>query len=218
MRSTDFFDLSKSMIGPYLKEQSVFEVLANLPEIILELINQLPPDFHHIGHQVWVEEGVMIDEHVKMTGPAIIGRGTEIRHGALLRPNVIIGRGCVVGNSSEIKHAILFDGAQAPHFNYIGDGIMGYKAHLGAGAIMSNFRSVEGEIVIRFPDGRNVASGLEKFSGLLGDFVEVGCQSVLNPGFAVGKNTVIYPLQSVRGAVPSHVIYKTATEIVEKRA
>ena len=148
--------------------------------------------------------------------PCIIGKGTEIRTGAFVRCSVIVGDGCVVGNSCELKNAILFDNVQVPHFNYIGDSILGYRSHTGAGAITSNVKSDKSLVCVRGNDGEVIKTGLKKFGAMLGDFVEVGCNSVLNPGTVIGKNTNIYPLSSVRGSIPPDSIFKAPDNIIKK--
>ena len=151
-----------------------------------------------------------------MSGPCIIGKDTELRTGAFIRGSVIVGEGCVVGNSCELKNAILFDCVQVPHFNYVGDSILGYRSHTGAGAITSNVKSDKTLVRVKTEDGF-IETGLKKFGAMLGDFVEVGCNSVLNPGTVIGRNTNVYPLSSVRGTVPPDHIYKSGENIVPKQ-
>ena len=153
---------------------------------------------------------------VYIAGPTVIGPETEVRPGAFIRGNALIGAGCVVGNSTEVKNAILFDGAQAPHYNYIGDSVMGHKAHTGAGAVTSNLKQDHSNVTV-LKDGERVETGMRKFGAMLGDNVEVGCNSVLNPGTVIGRDSNIYPTSMVRGFVPANSIYKTRTEISEKR-
>ncbi len=171
-----------------------------------------------ISGAVFVGKGTVVEQGAMIKGPAWIGEGCEIRNGAYIRENVIIGSGCVIGNSCELKNCIVFDEAQIPHFNYVGDSILGYKAHLGAGAILSNVKLDHSEIIISTPQGL-LPTGLKKFGALLGDRVEVGCNSVLNPGTIVGRDSIIYPGTIWRGVVPANSIVKTqhTSEIIERR-
>jgi UDP-N-acetylglucosamine diphosphorylase / glucose-1-phosphate thymidylyltransferase / UDP-N-acetylgalactosamine diphosphorylase / glucosamine-1-phosphate N-acetyltransferase / galactosamine-1-phosphate N-acetyltransferase len=165
-----------------------------------------------IGPQVFIGEGTVVEAGAMILGPAIIGSNCQIRHNAYLRENVIVGNECVVGNSCELKHAVLFNGCQVPHFNYVGDSILGHRAHLGAGAIVSNVKLDHQNVWVDC-DGTPVDTGLRKFGGLLGDFAEIGCNAVLNPGSIIGKRSVIYPGMSWRGILPSHMIAKTRSEM-----
>lgn len=160
-----------------------------------------------IGREVFIGEGTVVEDGAMIKGPAIIGRNCQIRHNAYIRENVIIGDGCVVGNSTEIKNALLFNGAVAPHFNYVGDSILGYKAHLGAGVILSNFKSLPGNVTVE-KDGVPFDTGLRKFGALIGDGAEIGCNAVLNPGSIVGRGAVIYPGVNWRGILPANMIAK----------
>ncbi|MST01011.1 MAG: UDP-N-acetylglucosamine diphosphorylase [Pedosphaera sp.] len=172
-----------------------------------------------IGPKVLIGEGTVIEDGVMIKGPAIIGRNCEIRHGAYIRENVIVGDGCLVGNSCELKHAVLFNGCQVPHFNYVGDSILGHKAHLGAGVILSNVKSLAGNVTVEV-EGRKCDTGLRKFGALLGDGAEIGCNSVLNPGSVIGRGAMIYPLTNWRGVLAANHIAKNrgALEIVPRRA
>ena len=171
-----------------------------------------------IGKQVFIGEGTVVEDGVMIKGPAIIGRNCQIRHNAYIREHVIIGDNCVVGNSTEIKNSILFNHAVAPHFNYIGDSILGHKAHVGAGVILSNFKSFPGNITVEM-DGQPFDTGLRKFGALIGDNAEVGCNAVLNPGSIIGRGSVIYPGVNWRGILPAHMIVKNkaAVEVVVRR-
>jgi NDP-sugar pyrophosphorylase family protein len=171
-----------------------------------------------IGDKVFIGEGTVVEDGAMIKGPAIIGRNCQIRHNAYIRENVIIGDQCVVGNSSELKNALLFNGAQVPHFNYIGDSILGHKAHLGAGVKVSNFKLFPGNIEVEI-DGQPFDTGLRKFGAMLGDHAEVGCNAVLNPGSVIGRNSVIYPNVFWRGILPANMIVKNkaATDIIVKR-
>jgi len=171
-----------------------------------------------IGKNVFIGEGTVVEDGVMIKGPAIIGKNCEIRHNAYIRDHVIIGDNCVIGNSTELKNALLFNNAVAPHFNYIGDSILGYKAHIGAGVVLSNFKSLPGNIKIEF-DGKPFDTGLRKFGALLGDFAEIGCNSVLNPGSIIGPRSVVYPSTNWRGVLPADRIAKnkTALEVVVRK-
>jgi NDP-sugar pyrophosphorylase family protein len=173
----------------------------------------------YIGDHVFVGEGTTVEDGVMIKGPAIIGRNCQIRHNAYIREDVIVGDNCVVGNSCELKNALLFNNSQAPHFNYVGDSILGYKAHLGAGVVLSNYKVVRGNVVVEI-DGRQIDTGLRKFGALLGDGTEVGCNSVLNPGSIVGRNSVVYPNVSWRGVLaPGRIVKnKAEREVVVRRA
>jgi NDP-sugar pyrophosphorylase family protein len=176
----------------------------------------LPGDFEQIAAGVWAGKGTEIDESVRIKGPAIIGYDCAIRHTAYIRENVIIGNGAVVGNSTELKNALLFDEVQVPHFNYVGDSILGYKAHLGAGVILSNLKSVKDQIRISIDSGKSLNTGLKKFGALIGDLAEVGCNAVLNPGTIIGRESVVYPLTMVRGVIPEKHIMKNNGTLAPK--
>lgn len=193
-----------------------WEVLTKINAFILEYAKTLPSDYEEIEPLVWVAKGTRIEKSALIKGPAIIGYNCEIRHCAYIRGNVIIGNNVVVGNSTELKNAILFNGVQVPHFNYVSDSVLGYKAHIGAGVITSNLKS-DGTLV-KVKIGSNVIeTGLRKFGAILGDFAEVGCNTVLNPGTILGRNSLVYPLCSVRGFVPENSIMKSDGDIVLKR-
>ncbi len=164
---------------------------------------------------VWIAKSATIAPTASITGPCIIGRNTEVRPGAFIRGNVIVGENCVVGNSTELKNVILFNNVQVPHYNYVGDSILGYKSHMGAGSITSNVKSDKTKVTIAY-QGEKLPTGLKKMGAMLGNYVEVGCNSVLNPGTIIGPNTNIYPLSSVRGYIPKNCIFKKQTNIVEK--
>lgn len=194
-----------------------WEVLAGIKEFILELGPTLPADeYNRIGEDIWIAKSAKVASTASISGPAIICRGAEIRHCAFIRGSAIVGEGAVVGNSTELKNVILFNKVQVPHYNYVGDSILGYKAHMGAGAITSNVKSDKSLVVVRAGD-KKIETGLKKFGAVLGDFAEVGCNTVLNPGTVVGRSANIYPLSMVRGYVPEASIYKKAGEIVKKR-
>ena len=193
-----------------------WEALSKLKAFILEYSGQLPDDYERIAEFVWVGKGTVIEKSVLIKGPAIIGRDCELRHSAFIRENVLIGDHAVVGNSTEIKNSILMTGAQAPHFNYVGDSILGYKAHIGAGVILSNLKSTAGTVRVKY-NNETIETGLRKFGAILGDNAEVGCNSVLNPGTVIGKNSIVYPLSSVRGVIPENSIYKNGGQITAKK-
>lgn len=193
-----------------------WEALVKLKTFILEYAGRLPDDYDRIAEFVWVGKGTVIDRSVLIKGPAIIGRDCELRHSAFIRENVLVGDRAVIGNSTEIKNSILMTGAQAPHFNYVGDSILGHKAHIGAGVILSNLKSTGGTVRVKY-NNESIETGLRKFGAILGDNVEVGCNSVLNPGTVIGKNSIVYPLCSVRGVIPENSIYKSSGQITAKR-
>ncbi len=193
-----------------------WEVLPKIGEFIRKLGETLPEEeYEKRGENVWVAKSAKIFESAYINGPAIIGKNAEVRQCAFIRGNVIVGEGAVVGNSTELKNVILFNKVQVPHYNYVGDSILGYKAHMGAGSITSNVKSDKKLVVIKTEEG-NIETGMKKFGAMLGDEVEVGCGTVLNPGSVVGSRTNIYPLSSVRGFVPADSIYKRQGEVVEK--
>ena len=199
-----------------LKYTYPWEVLPHIEEFILKLGKSLPKDeYKKIGEDVWIHKTATVFESSYIKGPAIICKNAEVRHCAFIRGKAIVGEETVVGNSTELKNVILFNKVQVPHYNYVGDSILGYKAHMGAGSITSNVKSDKTLVVIK---GKNekIETNIKKVGAMLGDKVEVGCGSVLNPGTVVGKNTIIYPLSSVRGVVQENSIYKTKTEIIEK--
>ena len=193
-----------------------WEVLPKIHDFILELGERLPEDeYEKVGEDVWIAKSAKVFPSAYIHGPAIIGKEAEVRHGAFIRGNAIVGEGAVVGNSTELKNVVLFNKVQVPHYNYVGDSILGYKAHMGAGSITSNVKSDKKLVVVKTPEG-GIETGMKKFGAMLGDEVEVGCGTVLNPGSVVGKQSNIYPLSSVRGFVPAHSIYKKQGEVVEK--
>lgn len=199
-----------------LKYMYPWEVLPHISEYILELGEKLPKDeYNKIGDDVWLHKTAKVFGTAYIHGPAIICKDAEVRHCAFIRGKVIIGEGAVVGNSTELKNVILFNKVQVPHYNYVGDSILGYKSHMGAGSITSNVKSDKALVVIK-NGTEKIETGLKKVGAMLGDNVEVGCGSVLNPGTVICKNSNIYPLSSVRGVVPENSIYKCKTEIAEK--
>ncbi len=193
-----------------------WEVLPKIEEFIINLGKTLDKDeYEEKGENIWIAKSAKVAPTAYIAGPAIIGKNAEIRHCAFIRGKAIVGEGAVVGNSTELKNVILFNKVQVPHYNYVGDSILGYKSHMGAGSITSNVKSDKKLVIVK--NGKEqIETGLKKFGAMLGDEVEVGCGSVLNPGTVIGKHTNIYPLSSVRGVVPEHSIYKNKNEIVEK--
>ena len=195
-----------------------WEVLPKISSFIVELGNTLNSDeYEKRGENVWIAKSAKIAPTAYINGPAIIGKDAEVRHCAFIRGNAIVGEGAVVGNSTELKNVILFNKVQVPHYNYVGDSILGYKSHMGAGSITSNVKSDKKLVVVKTPEG-NIETGMKKFGAMLGDEVEVGCGSVLNPGTVVGSHSNMYPLSSVRGFGPGNSIYKKQGEVAEKRA
>lgn len=211
------YDLNETIAADIFKDFTYpWEVLAKIGDFIKELGKTLPEDeYEQRAEDVWVAKSATVYPTAYINGPCIIGKDAEVRHCAFIRGKAIVGEGAVVGNSTELKNVILFNKVQVPHYNYVGDSILGYKAHMGAGSITSNVKSDKKLITIKAPD-MPIDTGIKKIGAFLGDGVEVGCGSVLNPGTIVGRNSNIYPLSSVRGFVPAGSIYKNKTEIVEK--
>ena len=213
-----FKDMDQT-IAKELFEETTYpgEVLALIGDFILKTGPELPEEeFNRIGDDVWIAKSAVIARTAEINGPAIIGAGTEVRPGAFIRGNALIGENCVVGNSTEIKNDILFNNVQVPHYNYVGDSILGYKSHMGAGSITSNVKSDKTNVVIKCGE-QKIETGRKKIGAILGDHVEVGCGTVLNPGSVVGANTNIYPLSMVRGYIEENSIYKKAGEIAQKQ-
>ena len=217
LKTHELYDLSHTMAKELLEScEYPWLALPKIQEFVLALGKTLPADeYDCVGDDVWIAKSAKIAPSATVCGPAIIGKDTELRTGAFIRGSVIVGCGCVVGNSCELKNAILFDSVQVPHFNYVGDSILGYKSHTGAGAITSNVKSDKTLVTVKTESGV-IETGLKKFGAMLGDFVEVGCNSVLNPGTVIGRNTNIYPLSSVRGTIPPDSIYKSSGNICKK--
>ena len=193
-----------------------WEVLPKIKEFIIELGNSLSSEeYDKVGDNVWIAKSAKVAPTAFINGPAIIGKNAEIRHCAFIRGNAIVGENAVVGNSTELKNVVLFNNVQVPHYNYVGDSILGYKSHMGAGSITSNVKSDKKLVVIK-NGTEKIETNMKKVGAMIGDCVEVGCGSVLNPGSVIGKNTNIYPLSSVRGVVKANSIYKNKNEIAEK--
>lgn len=216
LKTNELFDLSHSMAGEYLAAFSYpWEALGGIKSLILTLGESLGDDYRQLSPQVWVHKTAVVAPTAYLGAPCIIGPGTEVRHCAFIRGSALVGENCVVGNSVELKNVILFDNVQVPHYNYVGDSILGYKSHMGAGSLTSNVKSDKTLVVVKDGD-RHIPTGLKKFGAMLGDFVEVGCNSVLNPGTVIGPHTNIYPTSCVRGVVPENSIWKTGGVVVEK--
>ena len=215
--TSQLFDLNHSMAGFWLSGYPFpWQALAGIHDLILTLGASLEPDYEERAPQVWVHKTATVAPTAYLGSPCIIGPGTEIRHCAYIRGNALVGCDCVVGNSVELKNVILFDNVQVPHFNYVGDSILGYKAHMGAGSVTSNVKSDQTPIVVK-NGAEHIPTGLKKFGAMLGDHVEVGCNSVLNPGTVVGRNSNIYPTSCVRGIVPEKHIWKNNSTVVAKK-
>ncbi|MBD5118106.1 MAG: UDP-N-acetylglucosamine pyrophosphorylase [Clostridiales bacterium] len=210
------FDLSHSLAGDYLAQfQYPWQALDGIKDLILSLGPALGEDYEERAPQVWVHKTAQVAPTAYLGAPCIIGPDTEVRHCAFIRGSALVGANCVVGNSVELKNVILFDNVQTPHYNYVGDSILGYKSHMGAGSITSNVKSDKTLVVVK-NEGEAIETGRKKFGAMLGDFVEVGCNSVLNPGTVIGRRSNIYPVSCVRGIVPSDSIYKTGGIIAPK--
>ena len=218
MTINQLYDLTKTIAGSMMEQYTYpWEVLPHIGEMIAAISAILPKDdYNCISGNIWIHKSVQMPPIATVKGPAIICANTEVRPGAFIRGNVIVGEGAVVGNSTELKNVILFDGVQVPHYNYVGDSILGYKSHMGASSLTSNVKSDKTLVKVHGEDG-DIDTGLKKFGAMVGDFVEVGCGSVLNPGTIVGSHYNIYPLSSVRGTVNSNSIYKREDVIVEKQ-
>lgn len=217
VKITELFDMEHTIAAPLFAGKTYpWEVLSDISDFIIQLGMQLGKDFEEIKPHVWVHKTAMLAPTASITGPCIIDAGTEMRHCAFIRGNALVGKDCVVGNSTELKNVVLFDHVQVPHYNYVGDSVLGYYSHMGAGSITSNVKSDKTLVTVK--DGETVyETGRKKLGAILGDHVEVGCGSILNPGTVIGSGTNIYPLSSVRGVIPAGSIYKAQGEIAEKR-
>lgn len=214
----NYFDLNKSIAGSMIKNYDTpWDVVPHINEIIFELIKNLNKnEYEEKENNIFIHKTCKVSNTCSIIGPCIIGKNTEIRQAAFIRENVIVGDNCVIGNSCELKNVIVFNEAQIPHFNYVGDSIVGYKSHLGAGAITSNLKSDKSLVTIKNGE-ENIKTDLTKLGAIIGDECEVGCNSVLNPGSVIGRNTNIYPLSFVRGIIKENSIYKDVNNIVEKK-
>ena len=217
LKTRDLYDLKCSIAGEYLSGfEYPWEALKGIKDLILTLGPTLGEEYTEAAPTVWVHRTAKIFPSAYLGAPCIIGPDTEVRHCAFIRGSALVGKGCVVGNSVELKNVILFDGVQVPHYNYVGDSILGHKAHMGAGSVTSNVKSDKTLVVVK-NGTEKIETGLKKFGAMLGDFVEVGCNSVLNPGTVVGRNSNIYPTSCVRGVVPEKHIWKNDGTVVAKR-
>ena len=215
MTINELFDLNKTITKDYLnKYKYPFEALDHINEIIIDLSKNLDKDYLMIKENVYAHKTASISRDVEIIGPCIIGENAVLRHNAFIRENVIIGNNAVIGNSCEIKNSIIFDNAEIPHFNYVGDSIIGFHAHLGAGAVTSNLKLDKS--IVYICGNEKINTNRRKVGAFIGDYAEVGCNSVLNPGSVIGKNTIIYPLSSFRGVIDSNKIYKNGTIIDRK--
>ena len=210
----ELFDLSHTAAAPLLAQcEYPWQALPKIGEFILTLGKTLPAEeYEQRGDNVWIHRTAKLYPNNYIAGPAIIGPETEVRPGAFVRGNALVGAGCVVGNSTELKNVILFDSVQVPHYNYVGDSILGFKSHMGAGAVTSNVKQDKSPVTVRVGEDK-IETGLKKFGAMLGDHVEVGCSSVLNPGTVVGRGSRIYPLSMVRGFVPAGHVFKDAQHV-----
>ena len=213
----EWFDLRHTMAAAYLAVFSYpWQALAGISDLIRQLGSELGSDYEQRAPEVWVHKTAVVAPTAYLGGPCIIGAATEVRHGAFIRGSALVGENCVVGNSVELKNVILFDNVQTPHYNYVGDSILGYRSHMGAGSITSNVKSDKTPVVIRCGE-EQMDTGRKKVGAMLGDYVEVGCNSVLNPGTVIGRGSHVYPLSSVRGTVPANSIFKDPAHIVPQR-
>lgn len=215
----DLYDLNHTLAKEYLSHYEYpWQALKGIKELIIELGQTLGDEYQEISEHVWIHKDANIFKSAYIGTPCIIGPGTEIRHGAFIRGSALVGQNCVVGNSVELKNVIIFDNVQVPHYNYVGDSILGYKSHMGAGSITSNVKSDKTLVVVKDRlHNESIETGLKKMGAMLGDYVEVGCNSVLNPGTVIGRHSNIYPLSRVRGVIPAHSIFKDIDNIVEKK-
>ena len=219
IKITELFDLTKTMASDYLDSFTYpFEALKGISELIVRLGESLDSSvYEKRGEDVWVAKSAKVAPTAFLGGPCIIGEHTEVRHCAFIRGSALVGNGCVVGNSVELKNVIIFDDVQVPHYNYVGDSILGYHSHMGAGSITSNVKADKTNVVIK-SEADSIETGLKKVGAFLGDYAEIGCNSVLNPGTVIGRHSNVYPLSMVRGVVPANSIYKKKGEIVAKNA
>lgn len=217
-KTSELFDLTKSAAGGYLaKFEYPWQALAGLKEEILRIGNALDKnEYAEVSAGVWVHKSAKIAPTAYLGAPCIVGESSEVRHCAFIRGAALVGKNCVVGNSAELKNAVLFDGAQVPHFNYVGDSVLGYKSHLGAGAVTSNVKSDKTPVAMKRGE-ETMQTGLKKAGAFVGDFAEIGCNAVLNPGTIIGRNATVYPLSRVRGTVEENCIFKAEGNIVKKR-
>ena len=216
LKTEALLDLSRSMAGEYLKEyESPYLAIPHIKDMILDIQGKLDDSFVKINEGVFAHKTAVIAPSAFIGGPTVICAGAEIRHCAYIRGSALIGENSVVGNSTEVKNAVIFDNVQVPHFNYVGDSVLGYKSHMGAGSVTSNVKSDKTNVTLKI-DGEILETGMRKFGAVLGDYVEVGCNSTLNPGTIIGRHTNVYPNSCVRGIIPAWHIYKNKENIVLK--
>ena len=216
LTTLQLYDLTHSLAGSYLAGfEYPWQALKGIKDLILNLGPTLDESYEEVSPTVWVHKTAIIAPTAFLGAPCIIGAGTEVRHCAFIRGSALVGENCVVGNSVELKNVILFDNVQVPHYNYVGDSILGYKSHMGAGAFTSNVKSDKTLVTVKNGDEK-IETGLKKFGAMLGDYVEVGCNSVLNPGTVIGRNSNVYPTSCVRGMVPEQCIWKNTGVVVKK--
>lgn len=216
LNTLQLYDLSHSLAGNYLAGFDYpWQALSGIKNLILTLGPTLGADYEEVSPAVWVHKTAVVAPSAYLGAPCILGAGTEVRHCAYVRGSALVGENCVVGNSVELKNVILFDNVQVPHYNYVGDSILGYKSHMGAGAVTSNVKSDKTLVVVKNGDEK-IETGLKKFGAMLGDYVEVGCNSVLNPGTVIGRHSNVYPTSCVRGMVPENSIWKNTGVVVKK--
>ena len=213
----ELYDLTETAAKPLLESVTYpWEALPKIKDFIIELGNSLDPEeYEKRGENIWIHKSATVFDSAYIAGPCIIGKDTEVRQCAFIRGSALVGDNCVVGNSTELKNVIIFNNVQVPHYNYVGDSILGFHSHMGAGSITSNVKSDKTLVHVKGADF-DIATGMKKFGAMLGDYVEVGCNSVLNPGPVIGSHSNIYPLSRVRGYVPSNSIYKDQNDIVTK--
>lgn len=217
MKTLELYDLSHSLAGEYLAQfEYPWQALAGIKNLILTLGKTLGEEYTEVSPEVWVHSTAKVAPTACIGAPCIIGANTEVRHCAFIRGSALVGENCVVGNSVELKNVILFDNVQVPHYNYVGDSILGYRSHMGAGSVTSNVKSDKTLVVIKRAD-EQIPTGIKKVGAMLGDFVEVGCNSVLNPGTVIGRNSNVYPTSCVRGVIPANSIWKNNGTVVEKK-
>lgn len=219
IKITELFDLERTIAADYLGSFTYpFEALKGISELIMRIGESLDTNvYEKRGDYIWVAKSAKVAPTAFLGGPCIIGEHTEVRHCAFIRGSALVGNGCVVGNSVELKNVIIFDDVQVPHYNYVGDSILGYHSHMGAGSITSNVKADKTNVVIK-SEADSIETGLKKVGAFLGDYAEIGCNSVLNPGTVIGRYSNVYPLSMVRGVVPANSIYKKKGEIVAKNA
>ena len=216
MTTLELYDLNHTMAKEYLADFTYpWQALKGIKDLILTLGETLGEDYEEVAPTVWVHRTATVAPTAFLGAPCIIGAGTEVRHCAFVRGSALVGENCVVGNSVELKNVILFDNVQVPHYNYVGDSILGYKSHMGAGSVTSNVKSDKTLVTVK-NGAERIETGLKKFGAMLGDFVEVGCNSVLNPGTVIGRNSNVYPTSCVRGVVAENSIWKNDGRVVKK--